>query len=95
MNITTEALKTNLLSFFKRFHILLFTLVVLGGLMAAVLLLNDVIAKSGTSTDYVPAAANTTFDQATIDKIKQLRSGDESAPDDLDLDNGRTNPFVE
>jgi hypothetical protein len=95
MDISIESIKTGLLSFFKRFHVLLFTLFVLGGLMAAVLLLNDIIAKSGTSTDYVPEAANTSFDQATIDKIKQLRSGSESGGDDLNLTDGRSNPFVE
>lgn len=95
MDINTASLKTNLLSFFKRYHVLIFILVVLGGLVVAVLLLNNVIAKSGASTDYVPAATNTTFDQATIDKIKALRSGTESGGDDLHLGDGRTNPFVE
>lgn len=95
MNITTNSIKTGISSFFKRYHVLIFTLFVLGGLMTAVLLLNSVITKSGTSSDYTPTASNTTFDQTTIDKIKSLRSGAESGSDDLKLNEGRTNPFVE
>lgn len=72
-----------------RFHVVIFTLIVLGGLSIATYILYAAI----TST---PASEQTTetvgFDKSTIDDINSLRgAGEASKP--LVKPAGRTNPF--
>jgi len=94
MNISTTAIKNSLVTFLHRFHILIFVVMVLGSLAVVIFLLNRIIIQSGDSGTYTSATGNTTFDETTIDRIKQLKtSKEQSAP--LDLSKGRTNPFVE
>lgn len=95
MEITSASLKTSFTKFIKRYHLLIFTVLVLGGLVVCMFLINNIIIKSGDTTGYEPAAANTSFDQQTIDRIKQLHTAGENAADDLNLGQGRSNPFVE
>ncbi len=91
-NLSPALIQQKLAAFFGRFHLILFTVVVFGSLAVAVLLLNDTITKSG-DTNSTATSANTTFDQSTIDRIKQLKTPDQSGQ--LDLPAGRTNPFTE
>jgi hypothetical protein len=95
MNISFTSIKRILSNILHRFHITIFVLVVLGSLAVIVLLLNNIIITSSDPGDYVPSGSNpSSFDQATIERIEQLKSRtDSSAP--LDLSKGRTNPFVE
>lgn len=95
MEITPASLKTGIAKFIKRYHFLIFTVSVLGGLAVCMFLINNIIIKSGDSTGYEPAATNTSFDQQTIDRIKQLHTASDSTADDLNLGQGRSNPFVE
>lgn len=73
-----------------RYHVLIFVLVVIGGLSLATFMLNQAINSA-------PAADPTTdttggFDKATMEKIESLRKpGD--APDPFVLPEGRVNPF--
>lgn len=77
-----------------RFHVVTFVIIVLGGLVVVVLLLNDTIITSGEPNDYTPPAATTTFDQATMKRIEELKTRDQST--DISAPPGvRTNPFVE
>lgn len=94
MNISFVAIKKNLAHFIGRFHVVLFVVTILGGLAIVVLLLNNVIVTSNDSGDYTPETTNATFDEGTIDRIKQLKTRDEGG-DQLDLSQGRSNPFVE
>lgn len=80
--------------FLGRFHVVIFVVIVLGGLSLAVLRLNNVLASSTDSGDYTPKSSNSEFDKATIDRIKKLKTRDEAGAG-LDLSKGRTNPFVE
>jgi hypothetical protein len=74
---------------------MIFVFIVIGGVITLMLLLNGIIARSGESDGYVAPNANTaTFDQATIKKIEDLKTRDQNSGQ-LDLSNGRTNPFVE
>lgn len=95
MDISLTSIKKPIITFFQRFHVIVFVIVVIGGLAAVVLLLNSIIASSGERGDYIPPGSNpSSFDQSTINGIEQLKSRtDSSAP--LDLSKGRTNPFVE
>ena len=95
MDISPTLIKRTFGNILRRFHVIIFVTVVLGGLVVVVLLLNNIIITSGDPGDYVPANKNpSSFDQATIDRIEQLKSRtDQGAP--LDLSKGRTNPFIE
>lgn len=95
MEISSNSLKATLAKFFRRYHLLIFTLSVLGGLIVCMLLINNIIIKSGDTTGHAPTAPSAAFDEETMARIKALRSPTDTKPDDLDLSKGRTNPFVE
>lgn len=92
MELSLTSLKTRLGKFLARFHVLVFTVLILGGLIVAMLLINATIGQSDTSSNYTPPSANTTFDQQTIDRIEKLHSASDNATSTLDL-SGRVNPF--
>lgn len=95
MELSTANLKTSFGKFLARFHIIVFTIIILGGLIVCMLLINATIAQSDTSSNYTPPSTNTSFDQQTIDRIKQLHSSsDTTSTPILDL-SGRINPFVD
>ena len=94
MDISLITIKRSITTFLKRYHIVLFVVIVLGGLGSAVLLLNNTVNLSGESNGYISTANSTSFDQATINRINQLKSPDQNNSA-LDLTKGRTNPFVE
>lgn len=96
MDISLIAVKKSFLGFIQRYHMVLFAVTVLGGLAVVVLILNNIVVSSSTSTDYTPAGTTFSFDEqkSTIDRVNSLKSRDETA-EQLDLSQGRTNPFVE
>lgn len=75
--------------FLHRYHIILFALIVLGGLSIATFLLYSTITS--TAPDNATATSNGTFDKATMEKVQNLRGVDD-ASQPLEL-TGRTNPF--
>lgn len=77
--------------FMYRYHILIFSLLVLGGLSAATYILYQTVISS-QAAEATPS--QTRFDTTTIEKIKNLRdSSDTSVP--LQRPAGRSNPFQE
>lgn len=72
-------------------HILIFTVIVLGGLSAATYVLYQTAISSQTTDT---AATRTTFDAATIEKIRGLNA-DPNASVNPSLPEGRINPFQE
>jgi len=94
MEISTTNIKKAFVNFLHRFHVLIFSVVVLGGLAVVVFLLNSIIIRSGDSGSYTSAAGSSSFDQATIDRLNQLKTREETPPP-LDFSEGRTNPFTE
>ena len=95
MNITPTSLKTAFSTFLIRFHVLVFTVIVLGGLVVCMFLINQIIAQTGNTADATSSAPQSDFDQATINRIKQLHTADDNAQSSLDLSQGRINPFVD
>lgn len=95
MDISLNLIKKSFGNFVHRFHVTIFVTLVLGSLVVVVFLFNNIIIRSSEPGGYTPpSAAPSSFDQATIDRIEQLRSSaDSSSP--LDLSKGRINPFVE
>lgn len=94
MNLSLASIRKQLARFFGRFHVIIFFITVASGLSVIILLLNNVIVTSSNSEGYTPNTNSASFDQATIDRVKQLKTRDE-ASGQLNLSNGRTNPFVE
>lgn len=90
LNLSTQAIKKAIVAFLHRFHIIIFVVLILGGLAVVVLLLNNIVALSGQKNGYAPDTNNATFDQTTIQKIENLQNRSQTPPT-----SGRTNPFVE
>lgn len=84
---------TTLANGFRRYNLTIFIVVFVGGLATAVLMLNSTIQKSSDTTGYTATPQSTTFNQATIDRIKELHTSD--MPVDTTLQSGRLNPFNE
>ncbi len=77
-----------------RFHMLIFFVTLVGGLSAAILMLNSVVLRSGKSADSSLNNAKSSFDQATINRIKKLKTSSEPGTP-LDFSQGRISPFSE
>lgn len=76
--------------FLHRYHILIFTIFVLGGLSVTTYMLY----QATTSAQPTSNATSSSFDQQTIDRIGTLRSASD-APTPINLPAGRVNPFQE
>ncbi len=90
IHIDTKAL----LAFFRRYHFVLFTVVVVLILSVAVLLLNGIVYKASGEESSPLSGASTNFDEDTIDRLRQLKTSDQPS-EPLDLSQGRINPFGE
>lgn len=88
---TSNYSSKSLLGTLRRYHLTLFIVVVVGGLIAAILILNGVLNQSASSGNLGDDAGTMSFDQATIDRLDNLGSdsNDQKTP------SGRTNPFTE
>jgi hypothetical protein len=94
ISISPAAIKQAFLRFMHRFHVVIFVIVVLGGVAASVLILNGIVVKSNDPNGATSSTNNADFNQDTIKRIDELKTRDQSG-DTLDLSKGRTNPFVE
>lgn len=81
--------------FFTRYHVIAFTITVIGGLSVTSYYLNSVIASSADTSSTESRDVSPGFDKDTIERINNLN---ESSGDLKPLDfpsNQRTNPFTE
>ncbi len=78
---------------FKRYNLTIFIVVLVTGLSTAVIMLNDTLQKASDTSGYTSTLDSTTFDQATIDRVKQLHTSSETV--DTSLPTTRINPFNE
>ena len=92
-SLSLDQLPKAIASFFKRFHIVIYTLTIVIGVAVAVFLLNGLIAKSSTP-DSSDASATTSFDKETIERINNFNTSS-SSNDTFTLPSGRINPLVE
>ena len=78
-------------------HYFLSLIVILGFLIYAVYAVSQMLLSPPTDEAYrqekTAKGTKTTFDQATIDKIRELKKSDESS--NTQLPSGRINPFAE
>lgn len=93
MDISLTAIKNFIITILHRYHVIIFVVLVVGGLAVIVFYLNNILIQSGQSDGYTSSSNNATFDQATMNRIKQLQTANENQSQ-LDL-SGRSNPFVE
>lgn len=86
-----DSIKQPIASFFRRYHLIVFIVVVVGLLIFVMFEINSIIKSSSSSNGTAPTSQK--FDQATMDKIRALNSsGNSAAPLKL---TGRYSPFVE
>ncbi len=79
--------------FFHRYHIIIFVLTVVIGVLVGVLLLNNLITLSGQLEPV--SSSGTTFDEVTIKRIENLVTIHDDSSSELTLPPGRISPFVE
>jgi hypothetical protein len=89
-SISLTQIKSGVLQFLHRYHVLLFVLTAIGGLSLATFMINQTINGPADTTIQ---STNESFDKETMDKVKSLRKPDE-APAPLVLPEGRVNPFI-
>lgn len=94
ISISPAAIQKAFFRFMHRFHVVVFVIVVLGGVAASVFILNGIVLKSNDPTGISTPDNNANFNQDTIKRIEELKTRDQSGSN-LDLSSGRTNPFVE
>jgi len=90
INLSLQSVKKLIVAFLHRFHVVIFVIVVLGGLAVVIFLLNNIVALSDQSNGYTSNTDNAGFDQTTIKKIEDLKNRSQNVPT-----SGRSNPFVE
>lgn len=80
-------------AFFRRFHMIMFFVVVVGCIAAVIMLINQTLSESSEGT-YTSTISAGTIDQATLDRIQALHdSNNPGIPPTLS--DGRVNPFSE
>lgn len=91
-NISLSNIGSTLGVFFHRYGVFVFFLIVAGGLITAIIILNFVITKTDDADGYVSDVNNISFDKDTINKIRALRTGDQETSK-VDVGSGRDLPF--
>lgn len=86
--------KTSFVSLVRRYHMVGFIVIIVLCLTVAVILLNQVVEKASGENSIGNNAAAAGFDQATIDRINQLKTPNEPS-EPLDFSQGRISPFNE
>ncbi len=80
-------------SFLRRFHLLLFFIVVVGCLSIAVILINTTLAES-TPEGYTSPIGTGAIDEQTLTRLQSLHTSSEPSGTPP-LPDGRINPFAE
>lgn len=93
-NISVSSLFKPIGHFIGRIHMTLFIIFIVGCLAFAVTILNNLLTSTAEADGYTSPIDAGSIDQATLDRIKELHTSDETPPA-LALPEGRTNPFAE
>ncbi|MNR27861.1 hypothetical protein D3C85_1451540 [compost metagenome] len=91
-NISFNELPKQLSRLLHRYHVVTFTLVVLGGMAVAIFLLNNILQASSQPGE--GSGISSSFDTDTINRVNELKSSTD-APETMSFPTGRINPFVE
>jgi hypothetical protein len=88
-SIDIRAIQESITDFFRRFHTILFFLMISAGLFIAILILLNIIELSSKAATGNTDKILSDFDQTTIDRVNSLGGRSASQPGD------RSSPFVE
>lgn len=78
----------------RRFHVIIFVLIAIGGLAIAVFFVNDLLNAS--SDEVEPSTSGSpTLDQQTIDKLKTFHTSNDGNIPSLNRQGERSSPFQE
>lgn len=91
MDINLLAIKKAISSFLGRYHFILFFVYVISGLSLGVWSVYGVIELTDQSNGYTSQANSTGFDQAAIDRLRNLKDSNQQT-EQLPV-SGRTSPF--
>lgn len=97
VSLSPHLIVQSVLNSLRRYHVVLFSVFVLGGLAAAVFLLNNTLVTASTATS--PAGGALDFDQQTLKEIEAMHTSDQITPENegefsLKINQARTNPLV-
>ena len=81
-------------NFFYQYNLVIFIVLVTGGLIASILILNNIINQPETSIGISTVTNPTTFDQATAIRLQKLENSTNNNSYQT-LPSGRINPFTE
>lgn len=79
-------------NFFTRFNVVIFIVVVASGLIAAILIINNILQLPYKTTSNTINNTQTTFDESTIVQLNKLKTSDQNT--NPTLPTGRINPFI-
>lgn len=82
-----------LLGIVRNFNLTLLIVVIVAGLISAILLLNSVLDLSPDQDDSDSSLNSTSFDDATIERLKRLRNSSDNLSNQ-EIPAGRINPFA-
>lgn len=85
-----EPITAPVAKFLRRFHLVLYSVFIIGGLAGAIFMISGLLATSEVDTPLL----NTGFDKQTIELIKNFEPANSSI-DSFSLPSGRVNPFAE
>lgn len=80
-----------------RFNLVIFILIVVGGLIISILILNDILRLPYDTSNYKSSNSGTvkiTFDETTILRLEKLKKSSDNSTNQP-LPPGRINPFSE
>lgn len=93
-NISIKSLVGPIIEVFRKYHVTIFIVVVVGGLAGAVIVLNNILQSSTDISGYTATLTVTSFDEVTIDRIKELHTSDDTTSVVIPS-TGRISPFSE
>lgn len=79
--------------FMRRFHMIIFIILIVGIVAASVLMINNALTNVATD-DYTSSINAGSIDQATLERIQSLHTSAQPAPAPA-MPAGRVNPFAE
>jgi hypothetical protein len=97
VSLSPNLIVQSFLKSLRRYHVVLFSVFVLGGLAAAVFLLNNTLVTASTPAN--PAGGALDFDQQTLKEIEAMHTSDQVTSENkeelsLKINQTRTNPLV-
>lgn len=91
MNISITVIINRLTSFLKRYHFIIVVVYIMGSSSYAILILSKTVELSDEANGYTSQEATTGFDEDTIKRLRNLKTGDQDT-EKLPV-SGRVSPF--